>query len=108
MCGARNIADTQKVGVPDPYVKVKMGDNKKTQIKYKTRVIENSLNPVWNELVKFQVADEDSTQILFEVWNDNILVDDLLGSYHLSLNGLHRGVVKDMWVILTGAKVTSA
>ncbi|KPA73835.1 putative c2 domain protein [Leptomonas pyrrhocoris] len=108
VCAARNIANLQKVGKPDPYVKVKMGDNKKTQMKYKTRVIENNLNPVWNELFKFQVADYDSTQVLFEVWNDNVLVDDLLGSYSLSIDGLTRGVVRDMWAILTGTKGSSS
>lgn len=104
VCGARNIANLQKIGKPDPYVKVKMGEKKKTQIKYKTRVIENNLNPVWNELFKFQVADYDSTQVLFELWNENIMVDDLLGSYNLSINGLTRGVVIDTWAILTGTK----
>ena len=108
VCGARNIANLQKVGKPDPYVKVKMGDRKKTKIRYKTRVIENNLNPVWNELFKFQVADYDSTQVVFEVWNDNIMVDDLLGSYSLSIDGLTRGVVRDMWAILAGTKGSSS
>ncbi|KPI83985.1 putative c2 domain protein [Leptomonas seymouri] len=108
VCGARNIANLQKIGKPDPYVKVRMGDKKKTQVRYKTRVIENNLNPVWNELFKFQVADYESTQVLFELWNDNVLVDDLLGSYNLSIDGLTRGVVKDMWAILTGAKGSSS
>ena len=108
VCGARNIGDTQKVGIPDPYVKIIMGDRKKTQIKYKTKVVNNNLNPTWNETAKFQIADYDSAQVVFEVWNDNIMVDDLLGSYALSVNGLQRGVVHDMWAILTGAKLSSA
>ncbi|CAC9518150.1 c2 domain protein [Leishmania donovani] len=104
VCGARNVANVQKVGKPDPYVKVKLGSNKKSQIKYKTHVAENCLNPVWNELFKFQVADYDSMQVVFELWNDNVIVDDLLGSYSLSLNGLTRGVVVDTWVLLEGTK----
>ncbi|KPA73837.1 putative c2 domain protein [Leptomonas pyrrhocoris] len=108
VCGARHIGDTQKVGIPDPYVKIIMGDRKKTQILYKSKVVNNNLNPVWNELAKFQIADYDSAQIVFEVWNDNVMVDDLLGSYALSVNGLQRGVVHDMWAILTGAKLSSA
>ncbi|KAK7201943.1 c2 domain protein [Novymonas esmeraldas] len=108
VCAARNVANLQKIGKPDPYVKVKMGDKKKTQIKYKSRVIENNLNPVWNELFKFQVADYDSTQVLFELWNENIMVDDLIGSYNLSINGLTRGVVVDTWAILTGTKGSSS
>ncbi|CAJ1032690.1 C2 domain containing protein, putative [Leishmania shawi] len=108
VCGARNVANLQKVGKPDPYVKIKVGDKKKSQIRYKTRVAENTLYPVWNELFKFQVADYDSTQVLFELWNDNVIVDDLLGHYSLSLNGLTRGVVLDTWVILVGTKVSSS
>ncbi|GET91076.1 hypothetical protein, conserved [Leishmania tarentolae] len=104
VCGARNVANVQKVGTPDPYVKVKLVNHMKSPIKYKTRVAENSLSPVWNELFKFQVADYDSTQVLFELWNDNVIVDDLLGSYRLSLNGLTRGVVVDTWVLLEGTK----
>ncbi|CAD2213948.1 C2 domain containing protein, putative [Angomonas deanei] len=94
----------------DPYVKVKYGDkkNKKTFIKYRSRVIENSQNPTWNELFKFQIADYDSSQILFEVWNDNVVSDDLMGSYSLSLNSLEKGVVKDYWAILTGTQKSSS
>lgn len=109
VCGARNIGNVQVIGKPDPYVKVKTGDKKKkTQCNYKTRVVENNLNPVWNELFKFQIGDIDATQILFELWNDNVLVDDLLGTYALSINGLKRGVVEDMWCILSGTKMSSA
>ncbi|KAG5497554.1 hypothetical protein JKF63_03818 [Porcisia hertigi] len=108
VCGARNVANRQKIGMPDPYVKLRIIDEKKSHIKYKTRVVENSCNPVWNELFKFQVADYDSTQVLLELWNDNIMVDDHLGSYRLSVNGLTRGVVKDTWVILSGTKGASS
>ncbi|CAC9518136.1 putative c2 domain protein [Leishmania infantum JPCM5] len=108
ICGARNIGDTRKAGAPDPYVKVVMGDRKKTQSKYKTKVASSSLHPVWNEVVKFQVADYDSEQIVFELWNNNVIVDDLMGAYALSLNGLTRGVVSDLWVILKGTGLSSA
>lgn len=108
ICGARHIGDIQKVGIPDPYVKIIMGDNKKTQIQYKTKVVNNTLNPEWNEVSKFQIADYNSAQVVFELWNDNVMVDDLMGSYRLSVNGLTRGVVHDIWVILTGARLSSA
>lgn len=104
VCGARNVANMQKVGKPDPYVKVKLSSHNKSKIKYKTHVAENCLNPVWNALFKFQVADYDSTQVVLELWNDNVIVDDLLGSYSLSLNGLTRGVVVDTWVLLEGTR----
>ncbi|KAG5471612.1 hypothetical protein LSCM4_03161 [Leishmania orientalis] len=108
VCSARNVANLQRVGKPDPYVKVKMRGKKRSHVSYRTRVIENCLNPVWNEVFKFQVADYDSTQVLFELWNDNVIVDDLLGTYNLSINGLTRGVVLDTWVILEGTKSSSS
>ncbi|EPY17507.1 c2 domain protein [Strigomonas culicis] len=109
VCGARNIGDVQKVGTPDPYVVIRMGEKKDADYcKYKAPIADNTLNPTWNTTYKFQVADPNTTQIRFEVWNDNVFVDDLLGSYNLSLNGLHRGVVRDFWAILTGTKLSSA
>ncbi|CAG9579233.1 putative c2 domain protein [Leishmania major strain Friedlin] len=107
ICGACNIGGTRKAGIPDPYVKVVMGDRKKAHIKYKTKVVSSSLNPVWNEVLTFQVADYDSEQIVFELWNKNVIVDDLMGVYALSLNGLTRGVVSDLRVILTGTGLSS-
>ncbi|KAG5471954.1 hypothetical protein CUR178_02619 [Leishmania enriettii] len=80
-----------------------MGGKKRWHVRYRARVIENCLNPVWSE-VKFQVTDYDSTQVLFEQWNGNVIVDDLLGSYNLSINGLARDFVLDTWVILEGTK----
>ncbi|CBZ29136.1 putative c2 domain protein [Leishmania mexicana MHOM/GT/2001/U1103] len=108
ICGARNIGDTRRAGIPDPYVKAVMGDRKKTRRKYTTKVVGSSLHPVWNEVVKFPVADEDSEQIIFELWNNNVIVDDLMGVYSLSVNSLTRGVVSDMWVTLKGTGLSSA
>ncbi|EPY35591.1 c2 domain protein [Strigomonas culicis] len=108
---ARNLANIQRVGTIDPYVKVTYGnkeDNKKAFIKYKTRIIESSQRPIWNELFKFQIADTDSAQVVFQVKNDNIVMDDILGTYALSLNGFTRGVVKDYWALLSGCERSSA
>lgn len=108
---ARNLANIQRIGMIDPYVKVTYGDkkeNKKSYINYKTRVIENTQKPVWNELFKFQIADTDSSQINFQVKNDCIGIDDILGTYSLSLNAFTRGVVKDYWALLSGCEQSSS
>ncbi|KAG5497553.1 hypothetical protein JKF63_03817 [Porcisia hertigi] len=108
ICGARNVGNAQKVGLPDPYVKIMMGDKKKTRTTYKTKVATNSPDPVWNEVVTFHIADNNTAQVICELWNDNVTTDDLLGSYPLSLKDFTRGVVKDMWVVIGGTHLASA
>ncbi|KAG5495791.1 hypothetical protein JIQ42_02651 [Leishmania sp. Namibia] len=108
VCGARNLDDAGKLCAPDPYVKLLMGRSNKKQDKFKTKVVRNSTSPVWNEAFKFQVADYNSAQVVFELWNNNVIVDDLMGVYALSVNGFTRGVVSDMWVVLAGTRLSSA
>ncbi|GET91075.1 C2 domain protein, putative [Leishmania tarentolae] len=107
ICGARSMGDTRRASTPDLYVKVMMGDRKKNRPSYKTKVARSSLHPVWNEVVKFHVADYDTEQVVFELWNNNVIVDDLMGLYALSVNGLRRGVVSDICAILEGTGSTS-
>jgi hypothetical protein len=95
ICGARNLADTQWISKPDPYCIVRIENQK-----HKTSVKENNLNPEWNEVFKFTVADENSAQLVVEVWNKNVVSDELMGSYSLALNGLQKGVVRDEWFLL--------
>lgn len=99
VCAARKLHDSQLIGMPDPFVRITCGDKK-----YKTPVKKNDLNPVWNETFRFQIPDENSTQIRMEVWNKNTYDDDLMGLYTLSLGGLTKGIVRDQWYILDKSK----
>lgn len=96
---ARNLADTQWVSKPDPYCIVRVENQK-----HKTTVKENNLNPEWNEVFKFVVSDHQSAQVVVEVWNKNVVSDELMGSYSLSLSSLIRGVVRDEWFLLQRSK----
>jgi hypothetical protein len=96
---ARNLPDTQWVSKPDPYVKVKLENQS-----HKTRVMENDLNPKWDEVFKFIVADENTSQLRMELWNSNVVSDEFLGQYVLSLTGLTRGMVRDEWFLLQQCK----
>ncbi|KAH9600945.1 C2 domain [Trypanosoma melophagium] len=102
ICGARNLHDSQVISLPDPYCRIRLGDKS-----YKTKIIDNTLNPVWNETFRFQVADENSVQLCVELWNKNIIVDDIMGSYNLSLSNLTRGVVQDSWYMLAHSKTNA-
>ena len=99
ICEARNLPDTQVVGTPDPYCLVRIENQQ-----HKTRVISNCLFPKWEEVFKFNVMDEQSAQIRLEVWNKNIVSDELMGVYTLSISGLKRGLVRDQWVLLQRCK----
>lgn len=99
VCAARNLHNMEVFGVPDPFVRLIAGDKK-----YKTKVVKDNLSPVWEETFRFQIADEMSTQIRFEVWNKNTYDDDLMGIYTLSVGGLTKGVVRDGWYILDKSK----
>ncbi|ESL12091.1 hypothetical protein TRSC58_00147 [Trypanosoma rangeli SC58] len=102
ICGARNLHDSQIIGMPDPYCRVRLGD-----YRYKTKVVKDSLNPVWDETFRFQVADEATAQLCVELWNENIITDDLMGTYRLSLSNMTRGVVHDDWYLLNHSKTNA-
>ncbi|KAG5497539.1 hypothetical protein JKF63_03803 [Porcisia hertigi] len=99
VCAARKLHDVQLVGIPDPFVRLTMGEKK-----YKTKVVKNSLDPVWDETFRFQIADEMSEQVRLEVWNKCVYSDDLMGYYTLSFGDLTRGIVKDQWYMLERSK----
>jgi hypothetical protein len=96
---ARNLPDTQWISKPDPYVIVKLEHQT-----HRTSVCENNVNPKWEEVFKFTVADENSAQLKFELWNKNVVSDEFLGQYTLSISGLERGVVKDEFYLLQQCK----
>ena len=54
---ARNLADTQWISKPDPYVIISLENQR-----HKTKVKDNDTNPKWDEVFKFTVADENSSR----------------------------------------------
>ncbi|KAJ8434980.1 hypothetical protein Cgig2_027823 [Carnegiea gigantea] len=54
------------LGKSDPYVTLTM---KKSEIKNKTRVVNESLNPVWNQTFDFLVEDGLHDMLILEVWD---------------------------------------
>jgi len=85
--------------MPSPYVDV--GCEGKI---YKTATQNRTLDPQFHEHFDFQVADENSAQIHFRVYNKCIASDDFMGEYYMSVSGLIRGVPKEEWALLVNAK----
>jgi len=78
----RGLKNIEKLGTSDPYLKMNLGGNEFVR----TRVIDNDLNPFWNEtkylIIPINVIRDSfigSDQINFEVYDKNKTVDKLMG-----------------------------
>ncbi|XP_060210079.1 synaptotagmin-5-like isoform X1 [Lycium barbarum] len=82
-------------GKADPYVVLIM---KKAQIKNKTRVVNESLNPVWNQTFDFVVEDGLHDMLILEVWDHDTFGKDFMGKCILTLTRvLMEGEYKDTY-----------
>uniref|UniRef100_A0ACD5UWC4 Uncharacterized protein n=1 Tax=Avena sativa TaxID=4498 RepID=A0ACD5UWC4_AVESA len=69
-------------GKSDPYVVLSL---KKTKTKYKTRVVTESLNPVWNQTFDFVVEDGLHDMLMLEVYDHDTFSRDYMGRCILTL-----------------------
>ena len=77
ICGARNLPNTETFGKIDPYCTVSLEGKQ-----WRTNVCDNTTEPEWNEVFKFNIADDDSSRLHFVVWDKNVVSDDYLGEYN--------------------------
>ena len=100
---ARGLPDTERFGAPDMYCSVECEGNK-----FKTEVDDShGTSPQWGTVIKFMIADENSAQLHFKIYNENTLGDDLLGEYRLNCNGIVKGEVSDEWYLLQNCKANA-
>lgn len=69
-------------GKSDPYVVLSL---KKSKTKYKTRVVSESLNPVWNQTFDFVVEDGLHDMLMLEVYDHDTFSRDYMGRCILTL-----------------------
>ena len=66
------------------------------------KVIDNNLDPVWNELLKFK-CDENAAEMVFTVWDKNSFTSDELMCFGVApLAGLIQNVDKEYTIPLRG------
>ncbi|KAL8497823.1 hypothetical protein ACS0TY_021241 [Phlomoides rotata] len=88
-------------GKADPYVVLTL---KKTESKNKTRVVNDSLNPVWNQTFDFVVEDGLHDMLVLELWDHDTFGKDYMGRCILTLTRvILEGEYKDTFP-LDGAK----
>ncbi|CAF4403022.1 unnamed protein product, partial [Rotaria sp. Silwood2] len=87
-------------GKSDPFVKVKAQGN----VEYKTKTINNSTEPQWNEVFEFVVEQAESDAVEFEVYDEDPGKDDFLGRAQYPINTLVGKEAVDTWLTLQDVK----
>ncbi|KMZ76038.1 Synaptotagmin-5 [Zostera marina] len=79
---AENLPSMDIMGKADPYVVLQM---KKSESKNKTRVVNESLNPAWNQTFDFVVEDGLHDMLMVEVWDHDTFGKDYIGRCIITL-----------------------
>ncbi|KAF7838796.1 synaptotagmin-5-like isoform X2 [Senna tora] len=77
---AEDLPPTDLMGKADPYVVLSM---KKSEAKSKTRVVNDNLNPVWNQSFDFVVEDGLHEMLIVEVWDHDTFGKRMSSSLNL-------------------------
>ncbi|KAH6790791.1 Calcium-dependent lipid-binding family protein [Perilla frutescens var. frutescens] len=79
---AENLPATDVIGKSDPFVTVTL---KKSQQKEKTRVVNETLNPVWNQTFDFVVEDGLHELVILEVYDNDLFRKEKMGRCIMTL-----------------------
>ncbi|KAK4415981.1 Synaptotagmin-5 [Sesamum alatum] len=89
---ASGLKNMELIGKSDPYVVLHV----RPLFKVRTKVIDNNLNPVWNETFELIAEDKETQSLIFEVFDEDIGDDKKLGTVKLPLIDLQPDVSKEM------------
>ncbi|VDN57233.1 unnamed protein product [Dracunculus medinensis] len=89
-----------KKGKSDPYCEIQVGSQF-----FKTRTINNDLNPVWNEYFEAIVDQADGQKLRLELFDEDTAgADEELGRLVIDINKIRDGIFMDKWCPLEGCK----
>ncbi|XP_062871506.1 extended synaptotagmin-1 [Trichomycterus rosablanca] len=86
-------------GKSDPYVKIRVGGST-----FKSLVIKENLNPVWNEFYEVILTAIPGQEVQFELYDKDLDTDDFLGRFKMSLSELISSQFTDQWYTLNDTK----
>ncbi|KAK5824416.1 hypothetical protein PVK06_019188 [Gossypium arboreum] len=93
---AEDLPIVDLMGKADPYVVLTM---KKSEAKHKTRVVNDSLNPVWNQTFDFVVEDGLHDMLILEVWDHDTFGKVNSFSYGTVKSFLFLGHTNFVWFL---------
>merc|ERR1712227_442283 len=97
--GARKLKKSGMFGKADPYVTISYGE-----LKLKSNVLKNNLNPEWNFDNVLTISDNISKEILLEVYDkDTVSKDDFMGKISLPTSEVIK-LQAGQWIPLQGTK----
>ncbi|KAL4571443.1 hypothetical protein LXL04_018202 [Taraxacum kok-saghyz] len=96
---AHGLTNKDLIGKSDPFAKIYI---RPLRSKMKTsKVIDNDLNPVWNEHFEFVVEDISTQHLTVKIYDDDGLqASELIGCAQVKLSELVPAKVKDVWLNL--------
>ncbi|XP_010453150.1 PREDICTED: synaptotagmin-4-like isoform X2 [Camelina sativa] len=98
---AEDLPAVDLMGKADPFVVITL---KKSEAKSKTRVVPDSLNPVWNQTFDFVVEDALHDLLMLEVWDHDKFGKDKIGRVIMTLTRVMLEGEYQEWFELDGAK----
>ncbi|KAL1322092.1 hypothetical protein HN51_067020 [Arachis hypogaea] len=88
---ANDLKNMEMIGKSDPYVALHI----RPIFKVKTKVVDNNLNPVWDEKFDLIAEDLETQSIIFEVFDEDIGQDKRLGVAKFPLSELEEETEKE-------------
>lgn len=89
---ATNLKNMEMIGKSDPYVTAFI----RPLEKFKTKAVDNNLNPVWNHVLQLIVEDKETQSAILEVLDEDIGQDKRLGIAKLSLIGIQPEIENEI------------
>ncbi|XP_073313067.1 calcium-dependent lipid-binding protein-like [Primulina huaijiensis] len=89
---ANELKNKELIGKSDPYVVLHI----RPLVKVKTKVVDNNLNPVWNQTFELIAEDKETQSLILEVFDQDIGQDKRLGITKLPLMELEAETAKEI------------